>query len=66
MKFMLVRREHGFDLWPFRVRFLVERIALRQVFLRLLQFSPFGVIPPVLTFISVLVMLASVGQAGKA
>jgi len=65
MKFMHVRRGRGFDLGPFYVRFLVERIALRQVFLRVLQFSPFSVIPPVFTFISVLVILVSEGQAGK-
>jgi len=58
---MLVRRGRGFELGPFYVIFLVERIALRQVFLRVLQFSPFSVIPPVLTFICVSVMLASEG-----
>lgn len=64
MKFMLVRRGRGFDLGPFYVRFLVELIALRQVFLRVHQFSPFSVIPPVFT-ISVLVILSLEGQAGK-
>ena len=66
MKVIFVRSGRGFDLWPFNVRFLVERITLRQTLLRVLQFSPSSVIPPVLTFISVLVILVSEGQAGKA
>jgi hypothetical protein len=66
MKVIFVRSGRGFDLGAFHVRFLVERTALRQTFLRVLQFSHFNVIPPVLTFISVLLILVSEGQAGKA
>jgi len=30
------------------VRFVVDKVALGQVFLQILQFSPFSIIPPIL------------------
>jgi hypothetical protein len=38
----------GFDPVSVHVRFVVDKVALGQVFLRVLRFSPVNLIPPVL------------------
>jgi hypothetical protein len=38
----------GFSLWSFSVRFTVNKVALWQVFLRVLRFSPARISPPML------------------
>jgi hypothetical protein len=40
--------EARFDTGSVHVKFLVEKVALGQVFLRVLPFSPVNLIPPVL------------------
>jgi len=60
-------RRPGFDPKSVHVRFVVDKVSLGQVFLRLLQTSPVSVIPPVLhtdSFINTL--LSSQGQMDKA
>jgi len=39
-------RRSGFDLGPVRIRSALDKVALGQVFLRLLPFSPVLIIPP--------------------
>jgi hypothetical protein len=44
----LSQQSSRFDPKPVHMRFVVDRVALPQVFLPLLQFSPASVIPPML------------------
>jgi hypothetical protein len=46
----LPSRKSGFDSGPVRVGFVVDKVALGQFFLRVLQFSPVSFIPPVLHY----------------
>ena len=39
---------HGLDPRPFHVRFVVDKVALRHVFLQVLLFPPVNIIPPLL------------------
>jgi hypothetical protein len=41
-------RRLGFDPGPFRVRFVVDEVAIGQGFLRVLRFSLVNIIPPIL------------------
>jgi hypothetical protein len=43
-------RRPGFDPGSVRVGFVVDKVALGQVFLRALRFSPVNFIPPVLHY----------------
>jgi hypothetical protein len=43
-------RRHGFDTDSVHVGFAVDKVALEQVSLRVLQFSPVNFIPPVLHY----------------
>jgi hypothetical protein len=43
-------RRPGFDPGPDHVGFVVDKVALGQVFLRVLRFSPVSFIPPVLRY----------------
>ena len=51
---------------PVRVRFAVEKVALRQGFLLLLWFSPVSSIPQFSTLIFIYVLLLSERQMGEA
>jgi hypothetical protein len=42
----LYRRSHGFTPGSIDVGFVVDKVALRLVFLRVLRFSPVNIIPP--------------------
>jgi hypothetical protein len=42
----LSRRSHGFTPGSIHVGFVVDKVALGQVFLRVLRFSPVNIIPP--------------------
>jgi hypothetical protein len=44
----LSTRRPGFDLGSVHVGFVVDKVALGQVFFRVLRFSPANFIPPVL------------------
>jgi len=44
----ILPRKTGFNSWPFRVRFVSNKVAPVQVFLWTLHFSPVSIILPVL------------------
>jgi hypothetical protein len=45
-------RGSGFDLRSVRVRFMVDKVGLGQVFLQVLQFYPVSIIPPMFHILS--------------
>jgi hypothetical protein len=44
-------RRHGFDSGPVHVGFVVDKVALGQVFPRVFRFSPVNFTPPVLHYL---------------
>jgi hypothetical protein len=50
-------RRHGFDPGSVRVGFVVDKVALGQVFLPVLRFSPVNFIPPVLHYTKKLIFI---------
>ena len=54
-----------FDPTSVRVGILVDRVALCQVFLRVIRFPPVSIIPSVLLIIFINILLLQEGQAGE-
>jgi hypothetical protein len=59
-------RKPGLDPGLVHVRFVVDKVTLGHVFLRLLRFSPVSIIPPLLRTLFIYTLLLSEGQTGEA